>query len=90
MTLRLGAIMKVETSWPWITLSIAAIAALNPIGLEIIHSAVSSGEQLARTLGQFLVYCALGIAAGVGLIEFGIRKYLLMRQRRVARGVANG
>ena len=75
---------NVETSWPWITLSIAAIAALNPIGLEIIHSAFSSGEQLARTLGQFLVYCALGIAAGVGLIEFGIRKFLLIRQCRKA------
>jgi hypothetical protein len=90
VTLRLGAIMKIETSWPWITLSILAVVSLNPIGLEIIHTAFSSGEQLARTLGQFLVYCALGIAAGVGVIEFGVRKFLLMRQRRHARGVANG
>ena len=86
--------MKVETSWPWITLSILAVVSLNPIGLEVIHSAFSSGEQLARTLGQFLVYCALGVAFAVGLIEFGIRKFLLTRQRRKnnreARGVVHG
>ena len=81
---------SVETSWPWITLSIAAVVALNPIGLEIIHSAFSAGEQLACSLGQFLVYCALGIAAALGLIEFGIRKLLLMRQRRLASGADNG
>ena len=77
---------NVETSWPWITLSIAAVVALNPIGLDIIYNAFSSGEQLARTLGQFLIYCALGIAFAVGLIEFGIRKFLLLRQRRTTSG----
>ncbi len=80
----------VRTSWPWVTCLIAAAAALNPVGFEIIRQAFASGEQLSRTLGQFLVYCALGIAAVVALIEFGIRKFLIARQRQLASGVANG
>ncbi|CAN5255771.1 hypothetical protein BH11PSE4_BH11PSE4_28230 [soil metagenome] len=82
--------MKVTTSWPWITLLIAAAAALNPVGYDLLYNAYNSGEQLARSLGQFLVYCALGILAALGLIEFGIRKFLIARQRRSARGVEHG
>jgi hypothetical protein len=79
--------MHVRTSWPWITVLIAATAALNPVGYDITYNAFYSGEQLARSLGQFLVYCALGILAAAGLIEFGIRKVLISRQRRRASGV---
>ncbi|MDB5567739.1 MAG: hypothetical protein JWP84_4305 [Tardiphaga sp.] len=82
--------MKVATSWPWITLLIAAAAALNPVGYDIIYNAYHSGEQLARSLGQFLIYCALGILVALGLIEFGIRKVLILRQRRSASGVDHG
>ena len=82
--------MKVATSWPWITLLIAATAALNPVGYDILYNAYNSGEQLARSLGQFLIYCALGILAATGLIEFGIRRFLMSRQRRSARGVEHG
>ena len=82
--------MTVRTSWPWITLLIAAAAALNPVGYDIIYNAYHSGEQLARSLGQFLIYCALGIVAAMGLIEFGIRKFMISRQRRLASGVADG
>ncbi|WP_445487772.1 hypothetical protein [Rhodopseudomonas sp. RCAM05734] len=82
--------MKVRTSWPWIWLLIAAAAALNPVGYDILYNAYNSGEQLARSLGQFLIYCALGILAATGLIEFGIRRFLISRQRRSARGVQHG
>lgn len=81
---------SIRTSWPWITLSIAAVVALNPIGLEIIHSAFSASEQLARSLGQFLVYCVLGGLAALGAAEFAVRKYLMSRQRRLASGADNG
>lgn len=63
---------------------LTAAAALNPVGYDIIYKAWHSGEQLARSIGQFLVYTALAIAAGVGLIEFGIRKFLISRQSRSA------
>ena len=54
---------------------------------EMIAAAVCEGRGKARSLGQFLVYCALGILAAAGLIEFGIRKVLISRQRRRASGV---
>lgn len=82
--------MSVKTSWPWITMLLAAATALNPVGYDIIHNAWNSGEQLARSLGQFLVYTVLGIAAAVGLLEFGIRKFLISRQSRLAGGAING
>ena len=88
--IRIRWLMKVVTSWPWITLLIAAAAALNPVGYDIIYNAYNSGEQLARGLGQLLTYCALGMAAAVGLLEFGIRKFMISRQRRLASGVADG
>lgn len=81
---------NIRTSWPWITMLLAAAAALNPVGYDIVYNAWHSGEQLARSLGQFLVYTALGIAAAVGLLEFGIRKFLISRQSRLAGGAKNG
>lgn len=82
--------VNVRTPWPWITLLLAAAAALNPVGYDIITNAWNSGEQLSRSLGQFLVYTALGIAAIIGLLEFGIRKFLISRQSRLAGGAKNG
>ncbi|HEX7884058.1 MAG TPA: hypothetical protein VF499_15135 [Afipia sp.] len=82
--------VNVRTSWPWITLLLAAAVALNPVGYDIITNAWNSGEQLSRSLGQFLVYTALGIAAIVGVLEFGIRKFLISRQSRLAGGAKNG
>ena len=82
--------VNVRTPWPWITLLLAAAAALNPVGYDIITNAWNSGEQLSRSLGQFLVYTALGIAAAVGLLEFGVRKFLISRQSRLAGGAKNG
>ena len=82
--------VAIRTPWPWITLLLAAAAALNPVGYDTITNAWNSGEQLSRSLGQFLVYTALGIAAIVGLLEFGIRKFLISRQSRLAGGAKNG
>ena len=82
--------MKIETSWPWITLSLAAVISLNPLGLEIIYNALSVVNPSAHSLGQSLAIRALEIMGAVGLIEFGIRKLLLMRQRRKFNQAASG
>jgi hypothetical protein len=82
--------MTVKMLWPWITMLLSAGAALNPVGFDMIRQAFTSGEQLSRSLGQLVVYCALGTAAVVAMVEFGIRKFLIARQRRSAHGVANG
>ncbi|MBX9712066.1 MAG: hypothetical protein K2X60_13620 [Xanthobacteraceae bacterium] len=76
--------MTVKTSWPWISPLIAAAVLLNPVGLNILDNAFNSGEQLSRSLGQLIVYSTMGCLAVLGLIEFGIRKFLIVRQRRLA------
>ena len=82
--------MKIETSWPWITLSIAAVVTLNPLGLEIVYNAVSPVNPSAHSLGQSLAIHALEIMGAIGLIEFTIRKLLLRRQRRKNNQAASG
>ena len=77
--------MTVRTSWPWIAGLIGVAATLNPLGLAVIN-ATMSGEQLARTIGTFMFLAGLGTVALLALIEFGIRKYLMARQRRKVRG----
>jgi hypothetical protein len=82
--------MTIETSWPWITLSIAAVVVLNPLGLEIVANAFSAGNPTARNLAQVLATHAAEILGALGLVEFGIRKLLLRRQRRKYNQAASG
>ena len=68
--------------WPWITVLLAAVAALNPLGLDIIHAAFFSGEALARNIWQPIVLCAAAIFAVLIGLEWWIRR------RRMARHAA--
>ncbi len=60
--------------WPWIAMLLAAIAALNPFGLDIIRAAFFSGEQLSRNIWQPIVFCAGAIFAVLIALEWWIRK----------------
>lgn len=75
--------MTVRTSWPWIAGLLGLAATLNPLGFAVINATVS-GEQLARTIGTLLFFVGVGLVVLFALIEFGIRKYLMARQRRKA------
>ena len=63
---------------------------LNPLGLEIVYNALSAANPSAHRLGQSLAIRALEILGAIGLIEFTIRKLLLMRQRRKYNQAASG
>lgn len=73
--------MAVKTSWPWITLLLAAAAVLNPVGLDFLCTAFVSNEQLSRNIAQPIVFMIGGILGGVCLLEFGIRQYLIRKHR---------
>jgi hypothetical protein len=62
--------------WPWISLVFAAIAVLNPLGLDIIQAAFFSGEQLSRNIWQPIVYCTVAILVLLIVIEWYIRRRL--------------
>jgi len=59
-------------------ISVALI--LSPYGRDLIHSAYYSGEQLARSLGQLLVYISGGIMAAAIAAEWLLRWWLATRR----------
>jgi len=81
--------MSVKTLWPWITMLLAAATALNPVGLDFLHSAFMSNEQLSRNIARPIVFMIGGVLGVLCLLEFGIRQYLV-RKRRSAHGAING
>jgi len=78
--------LHVRTRWPWISLLLGAVVALNPIGLDFLRSAFLSGEQLSRNIAQPIVLSALAILILVGVIEWLVR-FVVIRRR--ARGVTS-
>ncbi|MBR0705265.1 hypothetical protein AB7M17_006480 [Bradyrhizobium sp. USDA 377] len=76
--------MHVRTRWPWISLLLGAVVALNPVGLEFLHSAFFAGEQLARNIAQPIVLTALAIMVLAVLLEWLVRSFLVKRRARGA------
>ena len=72
--------------WPWISLLLSAVLVLNPVGLDLVHSAFFAGEQLARNIAQPIVPTALAIMAVVIGFEWLVRS-LIARSR--ARGATD-
>lgn len=71
---------RVKTSWPRITLLLAAAAVLNPVGLDFLRSAFMSNEQLSRNIARPIVLMTGGVLGVLCLLEFGIRQYLVKKQ----------
>jgi hypothetical protein len=71
---------------PWITLAATAVLFISPFGRDVIDSSFYSGEQLARTIGQFLLMCISGGALALAAIEWGVRFWLRRRRARTANG----
>ena len=76
--------MHVRTRWPWLSLLLGVIVALNPVGLDFLHSAFFAGEQLARNIAQPIVLTALAIIVLVVLLEWLVRSFLVKRRARGA------
>jgi len=70
----------IKTPWPWITLLLSAAAALNPVGLDFLHGAFMSSEQLSRNIARPIVFMIGGVLGALCLLEFGIRQYLAKKQ----------
>ncbi|WP_404546205.1 hypothetical protein [Bradyrhizobium sp. USDA 223] len=66
------------------SLLLGAIVALNPVGLDFLHSAFFAGEQLARNIAQPIVLTALAIIVLVVLFEWLVRSFLVKRRARGA------
>jgi hypothetical protein len=76
--------LHVRTRWPWISLLLGAVVAVNPIGLDFLHSAFFAGEQLARNIAQPIVLTALAVIVVVVMVEWLVRSFLVKRRARGA------
>ena len=81
--------MVVKTSWPWIAILLAAAAVVNPVGLDFLHGAFMSNEQLSRNIARPIVLMIGGVLGALIALEFILRKYL-MRRRQSASGALHG
>jgi hypothetical protein len=72
---------------PWITLIVAALFLISPFGQDLVRSAFFSGEQLARSLSQFLLMILASVTVALAAVEWGVKFYL---RRRRSRATANG
>ena len=59
---------------PWITLIVALLVFLNPVGLSFLNSAFVSGEQLSRNIAQPFVFGAIVILMLLAALEWWIKR----------------
>ncbi|MDI1267098.1 MAG: hypothetical protein PS018_27930 [bacterium] len=61
---------------------LAAMVALNPVGLDFLRSAFLADEALTRNIARPIVLTGLAIAALAVALEWLFRVYVLKRRRR--------
>jgi hypothetical protein len=74
--------VNVRTRWPWISVLLTAVVALNPIGFDFLRSAFFAGEQLARNIAQPIVLTAMAILVLIGVLEWLVRAFVINRRAR--------
>jgi hypothetical protein len=72
----------VKTSWPWISLLLAAVVALNPVGLDFLRFAFLASEALTRNIARPIVLAAAAIVVLAVVTDWLIRAFVLKRRRR--------
>ena len=63
---------------------IAVLVIISPVGRDIIHDALFSGEALSRNIAQFVLLIGLAIVVVVGAIEWLVRTLISRRRARNA------
>ena len=71
-----------KTSWPWISLLLAAIVSLNPVGLDFLRSAFLADEALTRNIARPIVLAAAAIVVLAAVTEWLVRAFVLKRRQR--------
>lgn len=63
---------------------LAIAAVLSPVGLDVIHTANNSGEQLGRSIAWALIYVYGGGLLALIVLEWLVRWWWARRKRRRA------
>ena len=67
--------------WPWITIVLAAVVLLNPVGVSILDAAFFSGEQLSNNIWQPIAIVAILVLLALIALEWFIRKRRAVKAR---------
>jgi hypothetical protein len=73
--------------WPWISLLLATIVIISPLGREIVHDALFSGEALSRNIAQAMLYVGLAALILTVALEWLVRLIIWKRRARGAKTV---
>jgi hypothetical protein len=76
--------LGIRTRWPWVSTLLAAIATLNPLGLNVIDLAFFSGEALSCNVWGPIALAAMLVMALMIVLEWRIRTLILTRRARGA------
>jgi len=60
---------------PWITLVLAAVLALNPVGLEFLHGAFVSTEALTQKISGPIVWSVIALLLLIAIAEMIVRYF---------------
>jgi hypothetical protein len=61
---------------------LAAVIALNPLAIDVIHAAFFANEALSRNIWGPIVLTGMMIMALIVLLEWGTRKFIISRRAR--------
>ena len=73
--------LRLLTGWPWLSLSLIAIALINPIGFELIRNTFHGDPLSSAIAGPILLTVLAGLAL-LALVELGVRN--AVNRRRMA------
>ncbi len=73
-----------RTRWPWISLLLAIIVIVSPLGREVIHNAFFSGEQLSRNIAQPIFFIGVAVMVVIFALEWLVRQIIFRRRTRGA------
>jgi hypothetical protein len=64
------------------SLLLAAVIALNPLGLDVIHAAFFATEALSRNIWEPIALTGVAVMASIVLLEWGTRMFIIHRRAR--------
>jgi hypothetical protein len=68
---------------PWISLALVVLVCVSRLGQEV-YRGLFSGEQLARSMSQIVIFIYGPILVLIVLVECGIRVWISARRRKAA------
>ena len=71
---RIAAGLDPRTRWPWFTMAASLVLVFNPVGIELVGSAIApSGSDWLAGLWRIVVAVAAVVLAILGIIEYALR-----------------